>query len=72
VVPCGLSHLFYNGQDGETPTTLNPNERQAENSVIFGLSGHFHMEVNLEMIPNLSWRAAEIGWFIPGLFFVHN
>jgi hypothetical protein len=26
---------------------------------IFGLFGHFHTEENLEMIPNLSWRAAE-------------
>jgi hypothetical protein len=28
-------------------------------SLIFGLFGHFHTEVNLEMIPNLSHRAAE-------------
>jgi hypothetical protein len=30
------------------------------NTLIFGLFGHFHKEVNLEMIPNLSWRAVEI------------
>jgi hypothetical protein len=27
--------------------------------LIFGLFGHFHTEVNLEMIPNLSRRAAK-------------
>jgi hypothetical protein len=26
---------------------------------IFGLFGHFHVEVNLEMIPNMSQGAAE-------------
>jgi hypothetical protein len=26
---------------------------------LFGLFGHFHMEVNPEMIPNLSQQAAE-------------
>ena len=27
--------------------------------LIFGFFGHFYTELNLEMIPNLSWRAAE-------------
>jgi hypothetical protein len=43
-----------------------------DKTLISGLFGHFHMEVNPEMIPNLSWWAAETGWFISGLFFVHN
>jgi hypothetical protein len=30
-----------------------------DKTLIYGLYGHFHMEVNPEMIPNLSWRAAE-------------
>jgi hypothetical protein len=30
-----------------------------DKTLIFGLFGHFHMEVNPEMIPNLSRRAAE-------------
>jgi hypothetical protein len=30
-----------------------------DKTLIFGLFGHFHMEVNQEMIPNLSRRAAK-------------
>jgi hypothetical protein len=29
-------------------------------TLIFGLFGHFHTEVNPEMIPNQSWWAAKI------------
>ena len=43
-----------------------------DKTLISGLSGHFHTEVNPEMILNLSQWAAEIGWFISELFFVHN
>jgi hypothetical protein len=31
VVPFGLPCLFKSGQGGETPTTLDPYERQLEN-----------------------------------------
>ena len=31
MVQCGLSSLSYNAQGGETPTTLDPYKRQAEN-----------------------------------------
>jgi hypothetical protein len=31
-----------------------------DKSLIFGLSRHFHTEINPEMIPNLTQRAAEI------------
>jgi hypothetical protein len=30
-----------------------------DKTLIFGLFGHFHTEVNQEKIPNLSWWAAE-------------
>jgi hypothetical protein len=30
-----------------------------DKTLIFGLFGHFHTEVNPEMIPNLSRRAAK-------------
>jgi hypothetical protein len=31
-----------------------------EKMLIFGVFGHFHTEVNPEMIPNLARRTAEI------------
>jgi hypothetical protein len=31
-----------------------------DKTLIFGLFGYFHTDVNLEMIPNLSWQGVKI------------